>query len=109
MAAQALDEIGYWSEIKLDIVREYATAYSTVLAKQKGIRSHAYIDAFAGAGIHISKQTGEYVPGSPLSALNVSPPFKEFHLIDLQGDRIERLRKMCGGRTDVFLYRGDCN
>lgn len=25
------DEIGYWSEIKLDIVREYATAYSTII------------------------------------------------------------------------------
>jgi len=26
-----LDEIGYWSEIKLDIIGEYAKAYSTIL------------------------------------------------------------------------------
>ena len=29
------DEIGYWSEIKLDIVREYAVAYSTILSAQR--------------------------------------------------------------------------
>lgn len=29
-----LDEIGYWSEVKLDIVRKYASAYSTIMAKQ---------------------------------------------------------------------------
>ena len=28
------DRIGYWSQIKLEIVREYAHAYSTILAKQ---------------------------------------------------------------------------
>ena len=26
------DEIGYWSEVKLDIVRKYAAAYSKILA-----------------------------------------------------------------------------
>ena len=26
------DEIGYWSEIKLDIVKDYAQAYATILA-----------------------------------------------------------------------------
>ncbi len=25
------DEIGYWSEIKLDIIREYAAVYSKIL------------------------------------------------------------------------------
>jgi len=44
------DEIGYWSEVKLDIVQKYAKAYSTIMAKQAVIRRHIYIDAFAGAG-----------------------------------------------------------
>ena len=60
------DEIGYWSEIKLDIVKDYASAYSRILAAQrKPALYHVYIDAFAGAGVHISKATGEYIPGSP--------------------------------------------
>jgi hypothetical protein len=35
-----LDEIGPWSEIKLDILRDYATPYSTIL-KNNGFR-HGY-------------------------------------------------------------------
>ena len=33
------DEIGYWSEIKLDIVKEYAQAYSKILATTRGHRA----------------------------------------------------------------------
>ncbi len=29
------DEIGYWSEVKLDIVREYAAAYSKIQYRDK--------------------------------------------------------------------------
>lgn len=54
-----LDEIGYWSELKLEIVRKYAAAYSTILARKAFVRAHVYIDAFAGAGVHLSKATGE--------------------------------------------------
>src|SRR6266446_4692229 len=71
-----LDEIGYWSEIKLDIIREYAQAYSTILAAQENPRfHHVYIDAFAGAGVHLSKTTGAEVEGSPVIAVNTQPPF----------------------------------
>ena len=98
MSEVQYDEIGYWSEIKLDIVREYAQAYSTVLTKRKEIRKHLYIDAFAGAGVHISKQTGEFVLGSPLNALNVRPPFTEYHFIDLDGDKAANLQKLTARR-----------
>src|SRR5437870_3842922 len=73
--ALRLDEIGYWSEVKLEIVRKYATAYSVIMAKQPLIRRHIYVDAFAGAGQHISKSTGDFVPGSPLNAVRITPPF----------------------------------
>jgi three-Cys-motif partner protein len=103
------DEIGYWSEIKLDIVRKYATAYSTVMNAQTRIKKHVYIDAFAGAGWHVSKRTREFVPGSPLNALAVQPPFKEFHLIDLDGGKAEELRISVGDQEDVFVYEEDAN
>jgi three-Cys-motif partner protein len=102
------DEIGYWSEVKLAIVKDYAAAYSTILAAQKKLQ-HVYIDAFAGAGAHISKTTGSMVPGSPLNALAIKPPFKEFHLIDLDGAKVKNLRALVGTRADVFLHEGDCN
>ena len=102
------DEIGYWSEMKLDIVKMYAKAYSTILARQPGL-SHYYIDGFAGAGFHLSRTTGTLVAGSPLNALSIDPPFKHHFLIDLDGSRIEQLRQVVGDRTDVTLREGDCN
>lgn len=103
-----LDEIGYWSEIKLDILSEYASAYSRILNAKKGL-SYIYIDGFAGAGIHISRSSSELVPGSPSLALKVDPPFHEYHFIDLDGERAENLRKIAGTRKNVFVYEGDCN
>ncbi len=40
------DDIGSWSEVKLEIIRKYAAAYSSILAHQRRL----HYDAFAGAG-----------------------------------------------------------
>jgi three-Cys-motif partner protein len=101
------DEIGYWSEIKLEIVRDHASAYSRILNSKN--LPHIYVDAFAGPGQHISKNTGEFVPGSPLNALSVHPPFREYHFIDLNAEKVEFLRSRVGNRNDVSIYEGDCN
>lgn len=101
------DEIGYWSELKLEIVRDYAAAYSRILTAKK--LPHIYIDAFAGAGQHRSRSTGEFVPGSPLKALKVQPPFREYHFIDLNKAKIEHLQRLVGNTRGVSLYEGDCN
>lgn len=101
------DEIGYWSEIKLEIVRDYASAYSRILNANK--LPHIYVDAFAGAGQHISRGTGGFVPGSPLNALKIQPPFREYHFIDLNAAKVEHLQSLVGDRRDVHVYEGDCN
>lgn len=103
------DEIGDWSELKLEILKKYAVAYSKILSAQKTQFFHVYIDAFAGAGAHLSKASQELVPGSPLNALSVEPRFREFHLIDIAEEKIDNLREFIGTRGDVFLYQGDCN
>lgn len=103
------DVVGYWTEVKLDIVRKYAAAYSAILNNQPTIKRHIYIDAFAGPGVHLSKRTGEYIAGSPLNAFNVSPPFKEYHFVDMDGKRVKQLRKLCGNAANVFAYEGNCN
>ena len=94
----SISEIGYWSEIKLDILKEYAHAYSVILSKQRHL-NHIYIDAFAGAGYHVTKKTGELVWGSPLNALLVDPPFNEYHFIDLDRGNIEVLEIQAKSRT----------
>ena len=110
VAGSEIDEIGSWSEVKLDIVREYAQVYSQILSAQKKPRlHHAYIDAFAGAGVHLSRSTKEFVLGSPLNALNVRPPFAEYHFIDINQTRVGSLQQVAQRQANVFVHDGDCN
>lgn len=109
MAEKLIDEVGYWTEVKLEIIRQYSAKYTQILDKQKAIKHFAYIDGFAGAGHHVSKQTGKLIEGSPAIALNVNPPFDHCHFIDLNGKKTAMLEKLATGRNDVSIYRGDCN
>ncbi|MGD0766108.1 MAG: three-Cys-motif partner protein TcmP [Dehalococcoidia bacterium] len=109
MNPHRFDEIGYWSEIKLDIVREYAQAYSRILTAKR--LNHFYVDGFAGSGVNLARRSKEFVAGSPLNALNVEPPFRGYFLIDLDGDKIAQLGALpeVGDRPDVHIICGDCN
>jgi len=105
-----LDVVGHWTEIKHEIIREYATAYSKILTAQtKPKLHHVYIDAFAGAGIHLSKSTGEVIDGSPLIATATQPPFREYHFIDLNEQRVENLRGLLAEHPTARVHHGDCN
>ncbi len=102
------DTINYWSEIKLDIVKDYAAAYSKILTSQKNLE-HAYLDAFAGAGVHLSRESGKFIPGSPLNALNIEPPFKKLYLIDINKDKFKLLKLLTRENTNVSVFEGNCN
>lgn len=102
-----LTDIGPWSEIKLEIIQKYASAYSKIL-KKRGFY-HLYVDAFAGAGQHVSRSTGELVGGSPLVALSVTPPFEEYHFIDIQQTKTQRLARLTADNPNVHIHTGDCN
>lgn len=104
-----LDQIGSWSEIKLEIIKKYAIAYTSIMSKQDWCKGYIYIDAFAGAGKHISKKTGELVLGSPLNALEVIPPFTEYYFIDLVTQRAEFFTKLAKKNPNIHPYQGDCN
>ena len=111
--AEEFDQIGIWSEVKLAIIKEYASAYATILDATRRDKVPSlrwlYIDAYAGPGVHLSKRTGKMVEGSPLIALNTSPPFSEYHFIDADPKRAEQLREIAGDRKDVHIYSADCN
>lgn len=102
------DEVGVWSEVKLEILRKYAAAYSVILARQ-GRFEHFYIDGFSGAGVHVAKGTGAPVEGSPRIALGIDPPFRRYFFIDLDGDKLDFLRASIGLRDNVEILEGDCN
>lgn len=111
--ASEYDEIGIWSEVKLAIIKEYASAYGTIMNSYRRTKISSlkwlYIDAYAGPGYHLSKTSGTMVEGSPLIALKTTPPFHEYHFIDSEPERAQRLRVLAGNRDDVFTYSKDCN
>ena len=111
---ERLDEVGDWSVDKLNILRVYSERYALILRNQTDVApgrrlSYGYIDAFAGAGEHIHKSTGEIIPGSPLNALRVRHAFDEYHFIDLKPSRVLRLRKLCSEYENAFVHEGNCN
>jgi three-Cys-motif partner protein len=97
------DEIGYWSELKLEIVEKYGAAYTNAFNKLGRKLKKYYIDGFSGAGMHVSKRTGEQVEGSPARALKVVPPFDGFYFIDMNADKTAHLQNLCEGRK-MFIF-----
>ena len=102
------DEVGVWSELKLEIVEKYGSAYTGAFANQRGLKKF-YIDAFSGAGVHISKRSGEQIDGSPARALKTSPPFDSFFFIDMDAQKTAHLRRLCADRSDVHIETGDAS
>lgn len=111
---QNLDEIGEWSVDKLEILKAYAEQYALILQNQitpSGVRQlrFGYIDGFAGAGEHVHKTTRERIPGSPMNALQLRHRFDEYHFVDLDPERVDRLRKLSAGNGSVQVHQGDCS
>jgi three-Cys-motif partner protein len=103
------DEIGDWSEVKLEVIKEYLSEYTKIMAAQKYQFKYIYIDAFAGIGLHVSKRTKEFVPGSPVNALNIPQPFLEYHFVDINDIKVSGLEAASKAHENVFVYHGDCN
>ena len=107
-AAFKFDEIGYWSELKLEIIEKYGAAYTKAFRNARNLKKY-YIDAFSGAGVHLSRRTKMEVEGSPARALRVSPPFDGFYFIDMDAAKTAHLKRLCEGRNDVHVHTGDAN
>lgn len=104
-----LDEIGEWSEIKLEIIKKYASAFTNIMKDQAWCQGYVYIDAFAGAGVHIRRKTGEFVQGSPLNALEIENPFTEYHYIDIDKQKADTLKLLTRDKHNIHIYPKDCN
>lgn len=102
-----IDEIGYWSEVKLAILEDYAKPYNQILHKHQF--KTTYVDGFAGAGHHRAKGSDRIIDGSPLNALNVEPPFDFLHFVDINKARVHELERLAIGHSNVKVHLGDCN
>jgi three-Cys-motif partner protein len=102
------DEVNVWSEIKLEIVEKYGAAYTGAFSRHPRLKK-IYVDAFSGAGAHISKSSGSQIDGSPARALKISPPFDGFFFIDMNEKKTAHLKSLCGSRGDVHIETGDAS
>ena len=98
---------GNWTDQKLEYVRKYLHAYTTIMSKYTF--HFAYIDAFAGTGYREPKQdentdqtlfhfipeeTQNFLDGSARIALQVEHPFKEYIFIEKNRHRFSELKKL---------------
>ncbi|MDI3328845.1 MAG: three-Cys-motif partner protein TcmP [Alicyclobacillaceae bacterium] len=101
--------IGQWSIDKLAFLERYIPNY--LLATKKALERY-YIDAFAGRGEWIHRQTGEKVAGSASIVLRYAKEFTKIHLCELEEDRVEDLRRLVaenGASDKVAIHQGDAN
>ena len=104
------DEISRWSEIKIDIIEQYAIPYMTIMRNNR-FKAH-YIDGFSGAGIHISKKSGDIVKGSPLRVLAIPKPFNTYYFVDMENDKTKFLIEICKKHfpdRNVVVKKSDCS
>lgn len=126
-------EVGPWAREKLECLRKYLKAYTTILSK-RNFRGYFYIDAFAGSGsLKIRKDAGdpaqqtllevsehaaldkdetEYLSGSPRVALEVAPPFTDYIFVEVDQVRIQHLESLKSNSAEpgrVHIRKQDCN
>lgn len=103
---------GNWTQEKLERVRKYLQAYTTIFAHNPRAQKlkPIYVDAFAGSGYRISDRqksstlglfpefvdadTQAFVKGSARIALEVDPPFKGYLFIEQDQDYAQELQKL---------------
>ena len=117
---------GDWTTEKLERVRKYLGAYTTIMNGQNF--RFAYIDAFAGTGYRTYKRTDApdelmlpeiaadaevqgFLDGSARIALQVEPPFQNYILIEKDASRFAELQKLKAEfhARDIELVRSDAN
>ncbi len=96
-----------WTQDKLERVRKYLVAYSTIMQRRRFI--YAYIDGFAGTGYHELKterggvslfpeadepDVRAFLDGSARIALQVEPRFSKYIFIEKSRKKSAELHKL---------------
>lgn len=130
-------EVGQWAADKLDRLRKYLNAYTTIMkGESRWCRGFHYIDAFAGPGQHVlrsrpsSSSTHQrrfletsahaqkepehqaFLAGSPRVALELKYPFTYYVFVDKNAERataLENLKEEYKGRRKIVVRKADCN
>ncbi len=100
---------GAWTKDKLHDVERYAGAFTRAMTGKWD--KLTYIDLLSGPGRCLIRDTNEEIEGSPMRALNVTPPFDHFYFADKSKKNIRALRQRIPGHLQgrVICNVGDCN
>lgn len=125
----AKSQVGPWATKKLDRLRKYLNAYTTILRKRH-FDGFYYFDAFAGPGDHeireakrkdsrvgffdLSKfdQGPRGIAGSPRVALELEHPFTGYVFVEKDPDRVtelEALKAEFRKTHRIAIRKADCN
>lgn len=115
----------YWTEDKLNRIRKYLRAYSTIMSQQPF--RYAYVDAFAGTGYRrqqteehseqflfpdlISDESQGFIEGSARIALQIEPPFNKYVFIEQDPTAFSKLVEIKKDfpEKEIDLINGDAN
>jgi three-Cys-motif partner protein len=118
---------GDWTQQKLDILRDYLAAYSTILSKYQF--NFAYIDAFAGTGYRTASESDQpenldllgpptdqdsqcFLEGSASLALTIKPNFPTLIFIEKSASKLATLKDLVATQyadRKVIFKEGDAN
>lgn len=100
---------GYWTEVKLDILRKYLVGFN-LASKRAG--ATVYLDLFAGKVLNTRPDTGTEYEGSTAVAMRTMPAFTRLAFWELEGPA-SRLRHDLAsafpGDSRYQVVAGDCN
>lgn len=96
---------GSWTDIKLNRLRKYLTAYTNAMKKQRYRYRLVYIDAFAGTGYRTSPKVDDKedflfpeiehsIDGSAKIALQVIPEFDQYIFIERDTKKFAELKNL---------------
>lgn len=113
---------GDWTQEKLERVRKYLSAYTTIMSHYNF--RFAYIDAFAGTGYRTIKKDENqeelpfpdlqpFLDGSARIALQITPRFTKYIFIEQSESRFAELQKLKEEfpqfQNDIILVNADAN
>lgn len=87
---------GFWTKDKLDVLRQYLGFYALAMSKQAWCK-RVYIDAFAGTGRCMIKNTGGgelLIDGSAKIALDCTPGFHMYRFIEAKKKHRDELQQL---------------
>jgi three-Cys-motif partner protein len=128
--------VGPWARDKLERLRKYLAAYTTIMKDQRWCKDYHYVDAFAGPGEHTVRQNAtdkrhatqqalldvssygaeheeqqQFLAGSPRVALDLQHPFANYVFIERSPDRVaalEQLKAEYAGSRNIVIRQEDC-